>query len=152
MARGLTKKQKTFVKEMAKTGNGTQAALIAYDISEEKPQRLRENLAASIASENLTKPKIVNALEQALPDELLAQVHQEGLLATKPIYKQTSEYKWVKVGDEEDFGVRHKYLDTAYKIKGSYATEKSVNLNMNVDVTELKEMLLSDIERFKGKQ
>lgn len=57
MARKLTKKQKVFVENYADTGNGTFAAKAAYDI----PQN-NDNLAAVIASENLTKPQIVQAL------------------------------------------------------------------------------------------
>jgi len=64
-------------------------------------------------------------IKQNLPDEMLVKVHKQGLNATtkkphlvdrddkgRPIY----EYK-----KEEDYSVRHKYLDTAYKLKGSYA-------------------------------
>lgn len=127
MARGLTKKQKGFVKEYIKTGNGRKAVLKNYDTTD-------DNVAGAIASENLTKPNIQNAIKEALPDDLLAQVHIEGLRATK-----RSGTGGMKIGigtdgnvedfghtdiDEPDYAVRHKYLDTAYKIKGSYEAEK----------------------------
>ena|SRR3990167_3719072 len=63
-------------------------------------------------------------MDENFPDELLAKKHKEGLNATikkphlidrdnkgKPIY----EYK-----REEDFSTRHKYLDSAYKLKNRY--------------------------------
>lgn len=69
----LTNKQKTFVKEYVATDNGTAAALKAYEIQGQKPARV----AAAIASENLTKPNIVNAILEALPDEDLAGKHKQ---------------------------------------------------------------------------
>jgi hypothetical protein len=56
----LTKKQKGFVKDFAIDENGTKAALNHYDIEGKQP----EKIAAAIASENLTKPNIVDAIEQ----------------------------------------------------------------------------------------
>ena len=120
MAKRLTKKEKGFVKDIAKGETGVQSALNNYDTEDYMT-------AAAIASENLTKPKIINALEEALPDELLATVHREGLGATKrePI-----------TGETPDYAVRHKYLDSAYKVKGSYAPEKR---DVKVDVTSYAE-------------
>ena len=58
----LTPKQKIFVEEYLKTGNATKSALKAYDTN--------YNTASVIASENLEKPSIKQALanqaEQAL--------------------------------------------------------------------------------------
>ncbi len=58
MARTLTKKQRDFVKEYIKTGNGVKSALVAYDT--------KDNLTARvISSENLTKPNIKAYLEES---------------------------------------------------------------------------------------
>lgn len=122
----LTRKQKDFVESYLDTGNGTQAALAAYDTENAR-------VAAAIASENLTKPNIINALEEALPDDLLAQVHKEGLFATKPIYNDDGDL----LSEEADFNARHKYLDSAYKLKGKYAAEKHLNVNIEVAPTPL---------------
>ena len=62
MARKLTKKQRGFVKDIIRTGNGTESALNNYEIKSEDKKRV----AASIASENLTKPDIQEALKPAL--------------------------------------------------------------------------------------
>ena len=55
----LTKKQKEFADEYLETGNGTQAALKAYDIETKK----KEECAASIGYENLRKPQIQAYIE-----------------------------------------------------------------------------------------
>lgn len=117
MAENLTFKQKGFIKDILEGETGVQAALNNYDTED-------YSTAGAIASENLRKPKIINAIEEALPDDLLATIHKEGLFASKGIYKQTSEYNWIKIDEEPDYAVRHKYLDSAYKIKDKYAADK----------------------------
>lgn len=130
----LTKKQQVFVKEYIETGNGTQSALKAYDTTDEVT-------AASIAHENLNKPQIVDAIKslgEYFTEEDLAKVHLEGLTATKKVFKNNNATGEIEtVAEEPDYAVRHKYLDTAYKIKGSYAPEKSINLNLNETSEEL---------------
>lgn len=61
-------------------------------------------------------------MDKHLPDDLLAKKHREGLEATtkKPQLvgrddKGRPVYEYIP---EEDYAVRHKYLETAYKIKG----------------------------------
>lgn len=122
-------KQRKFVNEVAQTGNGTQAALKVYDTDDYMT-------AANIASENLNKPKIINAIQEALPDELLAQVHLEGLNAFRSVTQGEGD-----VDEYPDYAVRHKYLDSAYKLKGLYAADKHININVEVGVREeLKEL------------
>lgn len=120
----LTRKQKLFVKEYVKTGHGVDSALKAYDTKD-------YSTAGNIASENLEKPKIQNALMEALPDEILAEVHREGLYATREYFNTKGELQ----GDIADFAVRAKYLDLAYKIKGAYAPEKKLTVNVDMDST-----------------
>jgi hypothetical protein len=63
-----------------------------------------------------------------IPDKDLIKVHKEGLGATtKKPHLIDRDDKGRPIYDyipEEDFSVRHKYLDTAYKLKGKYAPEK----------------------------
>lgn len=115
MADKLTKKEKGFIKDYIRTGNGVESALNNYDTED-------YSTAGNIASENLKKPKIQNELQRLadrIPDELLEEVHLQGLKAFRTI-KSTDD------GDiiEPDYAVRHKYLDSAYKIKGTYAPDK----------------------------
>ena len=128
----LTKQEKIFVEIKAETGNGTKAAKKAFKIKD-------SNYAGVKAHRLIRKDKIVNAIEEALPDELLAKVHREGLSASKEVWKNNNESGEIeKVSEEPDYAVRHKYLDTAYKLKGSYAPEKSVSLNIEVPVGKQK--------------
>lgn len=60
----LSKKEREFTKEYAKTGNATKAALKVYNTD-------KEYVAANIGSENLRKPKIIDALSSMLTDELV---------------------------------------------------------------------------------
>lgn len=66
----LSFKEKGFVADIAKGKTGVQAALDNYDTND-------YNTAGAIASENLKKPKIIAALADAFPDELLQGKHLE---------------------------------------------------------------------------
>lgn len=136
---GLTKKQREFVKEYAKTENGTQSALKAYDVKD-------ETVAASVATENLRKPYIATAIEEVkrtlaerIPDELLEKRHLDLLN---------------KVDDKGNIDVQaiSKGLDMGYKLKGAYAPEKTQSLNVNVDITNPKARELAEEYELKLKQ
>lgn len=73
-------------------------------------------------------------VEKHLPDSLLTKVHKEGLGAYKFESQLTGrgESEIVKV---PDFAVRHRYLDTGYKIKRHYPTENSPNNNILIVVS-----------------
>ena len=55
----LTKKQRGFVNDYVETENGTQSVMNHYDIESNKP----EKVASVIATENLAKPIIIEAIE-----------------------------------------------------------------------------------------
>jgi hypothetical protein len=117
----LSKKEKGFVRDIVKGKTQTQAALNNYDTNS-------ENVAGVIGSENIRKPKIQKAIKSIadqLPDEDLVKVHKEGLKASKEVWKNNNESGEIeKVSEEPDYATRHKYLDSAYKLKGSYAATK----------------------------
>jgi len=120
----LTKKQKGFVKDYIATGNGVQSALNNYDTDD-------YSTAGNIASDNLNKPKIQKAIlsiAEQIPDEHLVRVHIEGLNASKTIKTADDGTDIV----EPDYAVRHKYLDSAYKIKRLYGTEELEKPKENV--------------------
>ena len=72
----LTIKERKFVKNYIKNdGNGVKSALESYDTTDYKT-------ASNIASTNLDKPRIQKAIQEALPDELLAEKHL-GLFKTQ---------------------------------------------------------------------
>lgn len=76
----------------------------------------------------------IEELNKFLPDSTLLRIHKEGLNATKNTYKNNNESGEVElVGEDPDFPTRHKYLETAYKIKGHMKTDTntpSLQINM----------------------
>lgn len=115
----LTKKQKGFVKDYARTGNGALSIKENYDVANNKT-------ATVMAVENLAKPSIQKALKSiadSLPDEDLIKVHKEGLQASEQIFKEG-----VLIAEKPDYSVRHKYLDSAYKLKGLYEKDEQRNV------------------------
>ena len=93
--------------------------------------------SAGYTASTATRPKTLTdtkgwkeLMDEYMPDSDLAKVHKEGLNAS--VSK--------RVGDEEiiepDYNARHKYLDTAYKLKGSYAPERRVNVNVDIGLTD----------------
>ncbi len=74
----LSKKQKDFVDLYAHTGNGQESALKAYEIESKDAG----NVARAIASENLTKPNIIEAIK-VKRETLKSALEKEGIT---PIY------------------------------------------------------------------
>jgi hypothetical protein len=109
MRAGLTVKQRKFVAEYARLGNGTEAALAAYDTAD-------RNTARAIAAENLAKPAVQRAVGElldagGLSDAKLAEIH-------------TSYLVLADADDPQLKALGLKALDMAYKLKGSYAPER----------------------------
>lgn len=148
----LRPKQRRFVEEYIENGGNATKAVI------DAGYNTKNNLTARvIGSENLTKPNIQNAIKSLadrIPDDLLERVHLEGLEATK-----RSGTGGMKIGigtdgkvndighteiDEPDYAVRHKYLDSAYKLKGAYAPDKSINLDIQANITDPKARELAE--------
>lgn len=95
----------------------------------------------------LTESDAFKKFADSLPDDLLIKVHLEGLNATKHqgvggmvLNVEKKEFGHTEV-EVPDFPTRHKYLDSAYKIKGAYATEK-------VDVTSAGEQITIDEKQY----
>ncbi len=78
----LTKKQRGFVNDYVLDENGTKAVMNHYDIESKKP----EKVASVIATENLAKPNIIEAIEvkrKTLKQALLDKGIDEDYLAKK---------------------------------------------------------------------
>jgi hypothetical protein len=92
----------------------------------------------AIAPTKLTKSKgWLELMEKYLPDKLLAEKHKELL----EVPKKTKHFKKGELEvefEELDSNAISKGLDMAYKIKGRYAPEK--NLNINVEVSNNPEI------------
>lgn len=78
-----------------------------------------------------------------LSDKLLAERHQE-LLNKREVHRighgEDAEYE---MSDEPDTQAVSKALDMAYKLKGSYAAEKTLNTNININSSP------DEIDKFK---
>ena len=149
----LNKNDLEFVNKVAVTGNQTQSAKDAYGIK-------NDGYARKKGSVQVTKRNIATAIEEVkkslaerIPDELLEKVHLEGLSAMKQ--SATGGMKLNISGGEidgmghtdieyPDYAVRHKYLDSGYKLKGSYAPDKAINLNIQTDITNPKARELAE--------
>lgn len=187
--RRLTKKQKGFIRDYVRTGNGTKAALNNYDT--DKPE-----VANAIAVENLQKPLIqetIKSVAEYFSEEFLAQKHLQLLNSTRidhlvfPLGPDIDEgdpsegppsgasvpeaFKdRTKLTDQEITSMlaevnctvrqivhgetaRHVYfwsadnralrdaLDMAYKLKGTYAPEKRVNVNIEAEADDIVKAL-----------
>ena len=102
-------KQRRFVAAYVRSGNGTQAALAAYDTDD-------PGTAHAIASENLRKPAIQGAVSELLDAEGLSD---EKLLAIHAHYLSLCTST-----DSQLKALGLKALDMAYKLKGAYAPEQ----------------------------
>lgn len=122
----LTIKQKKFVKAyIANDGNGRDAAKAAYDVK-------TDGVAASIASENLNKPNIREAIEQALAK------HEITIdAAVKPIADGLHATRTIVAGDHEqglevaDHSIRLKASGMALKLMGAEKQEGGNTFNFN---------------------
>ncbi len=157
----LTRKQKGFVNDYVKTGNGELAALNNYEIESKDA----ENVARSIASENLTKPNIVKAIADRLPDELLEEKHLALLNKMEMIDVESPEGRKMKVeSDQIDSNAVAKGLDMAYKIKGAYGDSEKpkekgtsiynffFNKDIQQDVRNLEEKIKGNLKQRQNVQ
>lgn len=114
MAKALTKKRKGFVKDYKLTGNASLSVKRNFDVKD-------DDSARSLGSQLLTDEKIKKAIGDSIPDELLAEKHL-ALLNKMDLDNE----------GEIDVNAVSKGLDLAYKLKGSNAPDKSVNLNVEI--------------------
>lgn len=123
----LTLKQRKWLQLYLKLGNATEAAMQVYDCKE------RET-AAVIGHENLRKLNYEEFMEEAgITDKKLQDSIMEGLDANRVISamntgKQASGATADFI-DVPDFAVRHKYLETALKLKKRLVERKDITSN-----------------------
>jgi len=124
----LTLKQRKWLKIYLECGNATEAAMQVYDCQD------RES-AGQIGYENLKKLDYTDFLEEAgVTDELLQKKIMEGLEANRTISAKIT----IKTGEKQansqtddfidvpDFMARHKYLETALKLKQRLIERKDI--------------------------
>jgi hypothetical protein len=152
---GLSKRQKAFVKEYAKTGNATQAIIDAdYDVKD-------RNVARAMGTENLAKPAIKQSLAEAIPNELLTEKHiglfHQKQLAYFVFPKNMEDYEIkshvisaglelivIRLSDKgklafysiDDPQAIAKAIAMGYDLKGANAPTKSINLNIETTISD----------------
>src|SRR3990167_1480748 len=129
-AQRLTLKQETFVNEYIKNGgNGTQAALQAYDTSPEVARR--------IASENLTKPDITTRIDQILSTQRLTLDQNLGNLV------KLANHEPEKISDATVLNANL----TLLKLRGADPGTKHTTFNVSFKA-KLKEMKFQDLKGY----
>lgn len=127
MATKLTKKQRGFVNDYADTGNATIAVKENYDVSD-------DNTAASIGSENLTKPKILEALKELGFDSNNAK-------------RVVGEILNNTYAEERD---RLKASEIIFKVHGDFAPDRLITANIEVIAeTEEDKALVAQLMRLE---
>ena len=118
--RRLTLKQRAFAKEYVKTKNGQEAVKKVYDVK-------TNNVAGSMASENLSKPTVRDEVERLLEgtEDKIKKVIDEGLEA-KTISKTG------KLLDTPNYGERRKMTEFIARMKGYEAPRKHETLTINL--------------------
>ena len=116
----LTLKQSRFVDNYVVCGNASEAA---------RKAGYSPKTAGEIGHENLKKPEIRGAIaermdEVGITEKRLLQVLDEGLSATKSHFRQKTDGAEAEVKVYDDYAVRHRYLDTALKLRDMFPAEK----------------------------
>jgi len=131
VARKLTKKQRGFVNTYADTGNATLAAKENYDVSD-------DNTAGVLGHENLSKPKIQEALKELGFDSNNAK----RVVAT------------ILNDESEEATARLNAADKVFKVNSDYAPEKTLNVNVEVlpseDIKQFADALLHEQRNHRG--
>lgn len=147
----LTKQDVKFVEEYIAHGNATKAAQEAY------PTVKTYNSAAMKGSRNLKDVRIQDAIEDALlyqhhiqlfkakkvdyftfpkdmsDEDIVKHVNEVGI---KVITVRTTDKSKMAFYAVPDAQAIKGALDLAYKIKGAYAPDKHINVNVDVDSSE----------------
>lgn len=130
----LTRKQNAFVKGILSGKNPTQAAMIAYDVSNSKT-------ASVIASQNLNKLSIREVLDEALRSQGLS------LSAITSNLGNLANSKPEKISGDTVLKANVELL----KLHGAYPDKKSVQLSYSVKRSIREELENMSFEELKAK-
>ena len=159
MEKRLSHKEKGFIEDILSGKTGTQAVLDNYDTNNEK-------VAGVMAVENLGKPRIQKAMSERISDDELEVAHKSLLTQVRLDYFVFSK----SMSDEEitshveaqgltvlnirpsekgklaffslpDAAARGKGVELGYKVKGTFAPDKHVTLNLTPEASpRIKEL------------
>jgi phage terminase small subunit len=157
--RPLTLKQRKWMREYIRTGNGSEASRRVYNIK-------NDNVAGVIAYENIRKLKIpfIEMMERAgITDEsdvaLLLKLRNAQRVQSADVYVQNENGRWVVNENSNDFievddnQVQLKALELTQKLKGRIKEAKNGNGQGNGHFTQVivkldsKEATIEDAQR-----
>jgi len=125
--KGITIKQKEVFKEIMENRGSISQAMIKCGYSKATAKNPK-NLTDSLGWKKLIK--------QYLPDEMLQTIHLQGLKATKNEVRVSGRDKkgnnLYEYEEVIDYSTRHKYLNTAYKLKNKFPKKEELNRNIAV--------------------
>ncbi len=150
----LTRKQDTFVDGVVATGNGTAAALNAYDTD-------NPAVAAQIAYENMRKPEILEAIASRITPDMVDEAHVSLLDAVKLDYfvfgkhmtdEEIKEHvesvglTCINIRPSEkgklaffslpDGAARGKGVELYHKVHGTFAPEKKLTVHVEAQAID----------------
>lgn len=131
-----TFKQRAWLKLYLETKNATEAAMQVYDCK-------NRNVANAIGAENLAKLSMSDLMDaMGMTDDYLMEKVQEGLeKPSRPITVKTANGLETKL--IPDYQTRHKYVDTALKLKKKLNTQVDVDVGVEVNVNvEIKQLAM----------
>ncbi len=100
--------------------NATRAALLAG-----VPTQSAATTGQQLLNEPQTQTRIIRALErQGITEDLLGQKLKEGLDAVE-VQRATFEGEFTDERSSPDFYARHKYLETAHRLRGDFPREET---------------------------
>jgi len=131
MEKILNKKQKAFVREIIKDGNGVRAVQKSYNPT-------TYSAAGAIASQNLDRPYIVNAItklmdEVGLDNKSVLKMHLK-LLNKKEVvthFDKDGNFQVKETGEIDRTAVKDA-IEINNKLRGLYGREKNDNQNVNI--------------------
>ncbi len=155
MAREATLKQKRFAKKYVETGNGSESAKAVYDVSTDESAR-------AVASQNLTKLPVQKEIAKRLMPELVNDAHLSLLTAVRLDYfvfpKLMTDEEITKHIEAQgltclnvrptekgkmaffslpDGASRGKGIELFHKVNGTFAPDKSVNINIEAEASDV---------------
>lgn len=110
----LTDKEKVFVIEKAKGKSNIQAVMQSHDVSSKES-------AKSMASQLMAKPEVQMAITE--------------LMEHHGIDKSYRIKRLKHIIDSPDLNIAHKGLDMSFRLDGSYAPEKNINLDLVMQIS-----------------
>jgi len=138
----MTLKEKQFIKITAQTLNPAEGVRRAYDLGAKgglKDKKHKDNTTYVMAKENLSKPHIQKGLREEMEDKGV-----DNTLITNITKRNLKQNKNIPASNQ--------IIDIYHKIKGNYAPEKKITMNITPDnVNKLIDAKLNELRQLQEK-